>query len=308
MSMNDLIPDSCDDIHILTDLSKHYESDTTLREDILSNPLLDSGFPSLIPHSFNLHALYSTLAKSSHTLYSKDLTFLDSSKPNHHLPLSTLCYRSVVSNIVIPSSSSANTLAHDILSTAPHFPPASTIQGVRTLQIGNYDVDSHSNQLNKKMMNISHNFGLHTDSNDVKIDNNIEQNIAHYWSDLESRWQILAKNDIESHPWLVHQSETVLEKAYQFSLTARNSDCELMEKGISLLSQGKLSSAICHFESELQFRPENSQAWLYLGKSILFVYLANFQFISYIRTMFICQPNLTFSVCEIRLFYWKLFE
>ena len=50
MSINDLTPDSCNDVHILTDLSRHFAFDSTLREDILPNPLfLDSDLPDSIP-------------------------------------------------------------------------------------------------------------------------------------------------------------------------------------------------------------------------------------------------------------------
>ena len=278
MSINDFSSDVCNDVHILTDLSKHYEYDTNLKMDIISNPsLLDSSFPNLIPHSFNLHDIYSNFPNnSSDSLFSEDPDFLDFSPSiQHHSRLNPFFLRSISSNsalnIVTPILSSANTLAHDIISTAPHFPPSNAIHSVcRSQDIVANDVNFYEKLLKNGMIDIGQESQSHIDSNSVEL----EQNLTKYWSDLECRWQILAKNDMESHPWLVHQAEADLEKAYQFSLTNPKLDCDLMEKGISLLSQGKLSSAICHFESELQFRPENSRAWLYLGKNFYFVYLA----------------------------------
>ena len=172
------------------------------------------------------------------------------------------------SSIVKSSVSSANILAHDIISSAPHFPPSETLYNICRSNHRNNDVDSQLDLLSEGIIDAGEDLLNVENRVEKDLSTAVEHNISQYWSDLENRWQILAKNDMESHPWLVCQAETDLENAYQFSLSKQSLDCDLMEKGISLLSQGKLYSAICHFESELLFRPENSLAWLYLGKNI----------------------------------------
>ena len=160
MSINDLTPDSCNDVHILTDLSRHFAFDSTLREDILPNPLfLDSDLPDSIPHSFNLHALYSNYSTNSPDIfYSKGLAFIDPTPSIQcNSQFNSFCLRSMISDsassIVKSSVSSANILAHDIISSAPHFPPSETLYNIcRSNHSLNNDVDSQLDLLSEGIM------------------------------------------------------------------------------------------------------------------------------------------------------------
>ncbi|KAI6655860.1 Peroxisomal biogenesis factor 5 isoform X4 [Oopsacas minuta] len=289
MSSSDLTHDNCGNLNLLNDFSKHYNSDLAVQQEILHNSssVNDDNYHIVTPESFNMHSLYGVISDKHQQLPHQTPPSSNSIKSQsfqinrvYPKPLLPECE----SNSTLPHFSYSDyNFAYDILSNAPHFPASRVFQALGSNQSTNID----------NIYSISKNFQQGNDTSRVRDEvaypqrnsisgldqdlclnstiiselDNIEETTAQFWGDLQKRWQVLAKNDMDSHPWLVHRIETECEMAYQFTVSNEQENDGLMEKGISMLSQGQLSSAISLFESELQLRPDNSKAWLYLGEN-----------------------------------------
>ena len=271
--------DLCGSFNLLDDLSRHFMHDVTLRQDIARtcSPVFDSKDNCCTtPESFNMHIIFDQIQNYQRTKPTSSLDHMQCYSPQLH-PLHSLKTNFPTTTFSPPYSSSIQSkLAKDIVSSAPYL-TGSTIIPENLLrpmqnksQICLYGEDSGSTSQNnvfnktaeirscsKRDILVNENSSLH--NTQVELTNN------NFWADLQLRWEALAKTDLESHPWLVHHEETEHELIYQFSVHRAHVQGDLMKQGISLLSQGQLTLAIGTFEAELQARPENSQAWLYLG-------------------------------------------
>ena len=267
MAIREQTHDLCVSFNLLGDLAKHFSYDETLRPEIVAScsPVLESkdNFCNT-PESFNMHVLFNQ---------TQNVLDVNSTKQNQtqsssfdylqHFPPQTtpLLYQQMKTTPLFINTNSTyfdNKLAKDIISSARYITDSEQNPPNDILDKKNITQCSNTYNIDKAIPTYIH--GEISDSYDYEVENN-------FWTDLQLRWEALAKTDLESHPWLVYHEEAERELNYQFSVRncAKSTHKDFMKYGIELLSQGQLTLAIATFEAELQARPENSKAWLYLG-------------------------------------------
>ena len=283
LAMSEQSHDLCGSFNLLGDLTKHFIYDETLRHEIFGSsiPVLDSNdIFCTTPESFNMRVLFNQI-QDIWEVNQNQSTKLRSSSIDHmqYFPIQQYPLQPHQINL-LPTMFShdhytyfGNKLAKDIISNAPYISVSNDTSQKDSLSIKNLfqcnlnNLPIGQNNYTSETAEIAYLKVEKSCLNDDQVESN-------FWVDLQLRWEALAKTDLESHPWLVNHEETEHELNYQFSVQKVSTHGDLMKQGIELLSQGQLTLAIATFEAEVQERPENFKAWLYLGK---YIYIKHFK-------------------------------
>lgn len=283
MNIGNVAQDSCGEFDSISTLSQHLSHDLSFKEKTATINKDNCEYMDL-PKSFNMSSLYSQLHSDTSTL-TKDTSILSNLDTlnfpldgqmlplNHYIDFATpfqhqshltrhstfhLLRKNSIhqSNVCEDSPDFTNYLSRTYIKQKFSENPFLDCAQSYADEGGSVSNMTYFNNFENKVHSLD-------DVAEEKL-NTIED--AKFWDQLQSQWETLAKHDIDSHSWLINREDNEKEMAYHFTCPKVNGeDCDLMKQGILMLNQGQLSSAVGFFESELQNRCENVDAWLLLG-------------------------------------------